>query len=414
MKLFACGLRYATIPWAVREQVVFSPASMATALREIKQLTQAEEVVMLSTCNRTEFYGVNGQVTELCNWLCQTKQLSPELLQDAWYTHHHNAALRHLLRVASGLDSIIVGEAQIVGQLKQAFFFAESLGFVKTQLRPLLNYLLKTTKQIRQQTEINAHPVSLGFAVVHAAKQIFARLAETRVLLIGAGETITLVAKHLVSQGIQHFYVANRTPEHAKKLVQTIGAQLISLEQMNEQIPSVDIVISATASTSPLITKEALASTLKKRRRRPLFIADLAVPSDIEVAVNQLEDVYLSTLDDFQYWIQKNQASRRTAAITAEALITEKIEDYRRLEKNKEASLLIKAYRQQAKQDSEQELNQAFALLKKGFPVEEVLKRFSYRLTNKLLHIPSVALRNAMLSDQKKTLDAMTELLEKK
>lgn len=409
MKLFACGLHYATIPVTVREQVVFSPASMASALREIKQITQAEEIVMLSTCNRTEFYGVNGQVNSLQDWFCHTKQLSPDSLKNAWYTHQHDEALRHLLRVTSGLDSVIVGEAQIVGQIKQAFFLAESLGFVKKQLKPLLSYLLNATKQIRQQTAINAHPVSLGFAVVHAAKQIFARLAETRVLLIGAGDTINLVAKHLLGQGIQHFYLANRTPHRAKKLVQTIGAQFIPLEKIEACLPLVDIVISATASSTPLITQESVAAALKKRRRRPLFMADLAVPKDIEYEVNQLEDVYLSTLNDFQDWIQKNQASRRSAAIEAEVLIEEKIQYYRSLEQTKKASCLIKAYRQQAKQDSDQELKNALVLLEKGLPAEEVLKRFSYRLTNKLLHFSSVVLRYAAFDP-----NTVTEYLDSK
>ena len=400
MNLVVCGINHETAPLVVREQLVFTPDYLAVSLQEMLNETQAEEAMILSTCNRTEFYCINGEAQNTIDWLYRTKQLPKACLQNYWYVYQQENALRHILRVASGLDSMILGEPQITGQLKTAFSFANSLGIAGIQFKRLFQYIFNVTKQVRQQTEITAHPVSLAFALVTSAKHIFAHLSGSRVLLVGAGETIALLAKHLLSQGVQHFCIANRSSKKAKKLALAIGGKAIRLDEIPDYLPEVDLVITATASSLPIVGKGMLESALKKRRRRPLFMADLGMPRDIEAEVGQLEDVYLYTLDDLQRQIQKNQLHRKAAAVKAEEIINKKVQDYLDFLKIKEATPIISAYRRQAESWRDEELKKAFTLLAKGLSHEEVLKRLAYALTNKLIHAPSVALRKAASLNQ--------------
>jgi glutamyl-tRNA reductase len=411
MNLLACGINH-TAPLALREQLTFSPEYLALFLRNVLKETQAEEAMILTTCNRTEFYCINGDVQTTMDCLYRAKQLPKATLQDYWYVYQREDAVRHILRVASGLDSMIVGEPQIVGQLKTAFSFAHSLGVAGSQFKQLFQYIFNVTKHVRQQTAITAHPVSLGFAVVTSAKRIFAHLNDCRVLLIGAGETIALVAKHLLAQGIQHFCIANRSAKNAKKLALSLGGKIIRLDEISQYLPEVDLVITATASPLPLVGKGMLESALKKRRRRPLFMADLGVPRDIEAEVNQLEDVYLYTLEDLQTLIRKNQGHRQAAALKAEVLIEHKVQAYLALLKVKEATPLICAYRAQAQRYCDEALRKALGLLEKGVPQEEVMQRLAHGLTNKLIHTPSVALRNAALLNQKEILTSAVKLFD--
>ncbi|MES2998503.1 MAG: glutamyl-tRNA reductase [Pseudomonadota bacterium] len=412
MNLVACGINHKTAPLALREQLAFSPDYLAVSLHGLLKETQAEEAMILSTCNRTEFYCINGKVKNTMNYLYRIKQLPEACLENHWYVYQQENALRHILRVASGLDSMILGESQIVGQLKTAVSFADSLGIAGVQFKRLFQYIFNVTKQVRHQTAITAHPVSLAFALVASAKHIFAHLNDSRVLLVGAGETIALVAKHLLSQGIQHFWIANRTWKNAKKLALAIGGKAIRLEEIPDYLPEVDLLISATASPLPIVGKGMLESALKKRRRRPLFMADLGMPRDLEAEVNQLEDVYLYTLEDLQIRIQKNQAYRKEAAVKAEALIENKVQDYLDLLKIKEAVPIIHAYRQQAERWRDEELKKALALLEKGFSQEEVMQRLAVGLTNKLVHVPSVALRKAAKLNQKEILASAVQLFD--
>ncbi len=412
MNLVACGINHETAPLAVREQLFFAPDHLALSLQEMLNETQAEEAMILSTCNRTEFYCINGKAQNTIDWLYRTKQLPKACLQDYWYVHQQENALRHILRVASGLDSMILGEPQITGQLKNAFFFANSLGIAGAQFKRLFQYIFNVTKQVRQQTAITAHPVSLAFALVTSAKHIFAHLNDSRVLLVGAGETIALLAKHLLSQGVQHFWIANRSLKNAKKLALAIGGKAIALNEIPYYLPEVDIVITATASPLPIIGKGMLESALKKRRRRPLFMADLGMPRDIETEVNQLEDIYLYTLADLQNLIQKNQSHRKVAAVKAEAMIEKKVQAYLDLLKIKAATPIIAAYRQQAERWRDEELKKALRLLDKGFSEEVVLQRLAYGLTNKLIHTPSVSLRKAASLNQKEILTSAIQLFD--
>lgn len=412
MNLVACGINHETAPLVVREQLFFAPDHLEFSLREMLNETQAEEAMILSTCNRTEFYCINGKAQNTIDWLYRAKQLPKACLQNYWYVHQQENALRHILRVASGLDSMILGEPQITGQLKNAFLFANSLGIAGAQFKRLFQYIFNVTKQVRQQTAITSHPVSLAFALVTSAKHIFAHLNDSRVLLVGAGETIALLAKHLLSQGVQHFWIANRSLKNAKKLALAVGGKAVRLDEVPSYLPEMDIVITATASPLPIIGKGMLESALKKRRRRPLFMADLGMPRDIETEVNQLEDIYLYTLNDLQSLIQKNQSHRKVAAVKAEAMIENKVQAYLDLLKIKAATPIISAYRQQAERWRDEELKKALSLLNKGLSQEVVLQRLASSLTNKLIHTPSVALRKAASLNQKEVLASAIQLFD--
>lgn len=411
MNLVACGINHETAPLSLREQLSISADYLASSLEGLLKETQAEEAMILSTCNRTEFYCINGQAQLTLDWLYRTKQISKASLQNHWYVYHEEKAVRHILRVASGLDSIILGEPQITGQLKSAFSFAHALGIAGNQFKRLFQYIFSVSKQVRHQTAISAHPVSLAFSLVTCAKCIFANLADARVLLIGAGETISLVAKHLLAQGIQHFLIANRSSERADRLALMLGGKTISLNEIPHYLPHVDLVITATTCPFPILGKGMLESALKKRRRRPLFMADLGMPRDIEAEVDQLEDVYLYTLNDLQRMIQKNQSHRMLEAVKAEAMIENKLQEYIKLLRLKEVTPIICAYREQAEQWRDQELKKACSLLEKGLSSQEVLQRLAYALTNKLLHAPSVALKQAATLNQREKLDAVIQLL---
>lgn len=400
MKLLACGINHETADLAIMEKLSFGKDYLANALRAMLQDTKTEEAVILSTCHRTEFYCINGDPQNTMNWLYRHKNIPQDSLKSHWYVYQQEQALRHLLRLASGLDSKILGEPQIFGQIKHAYSLAHSLGSVGAHFNRLFQYVFSVSKHVRTATDITAHPVSLAFSVVTCAKQIFAQLADTQVLLIGAGETISLVAKHLSSQGVRHFWIANRTPQSAEKLVSVIGGQAICLNAIPYFLAKADIIIAATSSDEPLIKKLMLEQALKKRKRRPLFIADLGMPRDIESTVNEMEDVYLYTLDDLHRLIQKNQQGRKAAAAIAEGLIEEKVQHYLQQLQVTAAAPIICAYRQQAEQFRDAEVKKALALLKKGLTQEEVIQQLAYRLTNKLLHVPSVALNKAAQLNQ--------------
>lgn len=392
MKLLALGVNHKTASLTIREKLNFSKDYLAHSLRAMLKDTLIEEAVILSTCHRTEFYCINGDVQTTMNWLYRYKKLPYDSLKSHWYVYQQEHVLRHLLRLASGLDSKILGEPQILGQIKAAYALAHSLGSVGVHFNRLFQYVFSVSKHVRVATDITAHPVSLAFAVVTCAKRIFACLTDKKVLLIGAGDTISLVAKHLCSQGVHQFWIANRTLQQAEKLGKVIDGQAICLNAIPYFLAKADIIIAATTSDAPLVKKFSLEQALKARKRRPLFIADLGMPRDVESNIQELEDVYLYTLVDLHTLIQKNQQGRKAAAIQAESLIEEKVRQYLEQLKIKAAAPLICAYRKRAEQFRDAEVEKALRLLKKGHCQADVIKQLAYRLTNKLIHAPSVAL----------------------
>jgi len=399
--LVVCGINHQTAPVALREKLAFAPESVPILLASLLEKTQVEEATILSTCNRTEIYCVNAQPKEIVDWLQSQQKVSAQELERSIYIYQDAEVVRHLLRVTTGLDSMVLGETQIASQVKKAFSLAEATGAIGSQLRRLAHYVFSASKEIRTQTEIGAHPVSLASAAVNLAKHIFADMSQTTALLIGAGETVCLAAKYLQAAGVKRFIVANRTLTRAMKLANELPqGQAIELTDMSQYLAQADIVIAATSSPVPVVGKGTVESALKQRKHRPIFMADLAVPRDIEPEIATLSDVYLSTLDDLQTIVAQNLGQRSTSAEQAEQLIDSQVEHYMRSLKVLEVVPVISAYRQKAEAIRDIELNKALQQLQSGVPAEQVLAQLSRSLTNKLLHEPSVELRKAAYDDQ--------------
>lgn len=402
MTLIALGINHKTAPVALREKVAFNADSLVEALRSLKARNQTQEAVIVSTCNRTEIYALpNGDNTEqsakaLQQWLVEFHALTDDALQKHSYTYYGDSAVQHMMRVASGLDSLILGEPQILGQVKQAFNDAKHSGAVGNGLERLFQYTFSVAKRVRSETDIGSNAVSVAFAAVQLAKHIFANLAKQRVLLVGAGETIELVAKHLQEQGVTQIMVANRTLARAEALSETLDAEPITLAQLPSHLAQADIVISSTASQLPLIGKGMVEQALKARKNNPMFMVDLAVPRDIEAEVAELDNAYLYTVDDLQHIVEQNLASRQSAAKAAEKLIEEQSKAYENWLKSRNSIDLVRSYRQRSKMQSGQLLATAQQQLKEGKPAEDVLQEFAHKLSNYLMHAPTKALNVAI------------------
>lgn len=411
MSLLACGINYQTAPLAIREKTVFSPEFMSEPLCDLAQKTGVGEAAILSTCNRTELYCLSETPAPIINWLHSHRNLLPGQLDPYIYIHQGEAAVKHLLRVASGLDSMVLGESQILGQVKTAFSLAKAAGTLGTCLHRLFEYVFSTAKQVRSETTIGAHPISIAYAAVQLAKRIFADFTQIGVLLIGAGETVALAARHLQSAGVTRIWIANRTFAHAEKLALAIKAQAIPLNAIAEYLPQADMVIAATNSALPILGKGAVERAIKARKRRLMFMVDLAVPRNIEPEIANLEDVYLYTLDDLQNIIQQNHQHRQTAAVQAEAIIDRQAAYFINQLKSLAVVPVITAYRDKANKWRDEELSKAQQLLRAGILPEEVLTRLAHSLTNKLIHTPSKQLREATYVNHEDRLNWAKELL---
>jgi glutamyl-tRNA reductase len=410
MTLLACGINHKTAPLSVRELAVFSREKMPEPLVDLVKYASLKEAAILSTCNRTEIYCDASSPISIIEWLHKQQKLSPGMLEPYLYVHQEHAAVRHILRVASGLDSMVMGEPQILGQVKNAFFLAKAAGTLGGQLHRLFQFVFATAKQVRSETTIGSHPVSIAFAAVDLAKHIFSEMSELNVLLVGAGETIELVARHLQSVGVTRFAIANRTQQHAKDLARKISGEVLSLNQISNYLSQADMVICATASSFPILGKGIVESALRTRKHRIMFMVDLSVPRNIEPEVSELGDVYLYTLDDLQEIIQQNFQLRQQSVEQAETIIDLQTHQFMQNLKILEAAPLIRAYRDKAESYREMELSKAKELLRAGYSVEEVLERFARGLTNKLLHLPSVQLRDAAKEEKTELLKAIEEI----
>ena len=395
MAFLALGINHKTASVAVRERVAFTPEKLVEALRELCRLTPSREAAILSTCNRSELYLEQDAlaVDEVLAWLADFHQLNVAELRDCAYVHADEAAVRHMMRVACGLDSLVLGEPQILGQMKSAYAVAREAGTVGPLLGRLFQATFSTAKTVRTDTAIGENPVSVAFAAVSLAKQIFADLHRSQALLIGAGETITLVARHLYEQGVKRIVVANRTLERASQLAEQFGAHAVLLSEIPNELVNSDIVISSTASQLPILGKGAVERALKQRRYKPLFMVDIAVPRDIEPEVGNLDDVYLYTVDDLHEVIEENLKSRQGAARAAEELVANGADEFMLRLRELAAVDVLKAYRQQCESLRDEELAKAQRALANGSPAEEVLQQLARGLTNKLLHAPSVQLK---------------------
>lgn len=410
MSLFALGINHQTAPVALRERVVFGEDALPPALAALHALPQVREVALLSTCNRTELYAVaddDGQA--LVDWLATHPSGSD--LRAYLYRHRDGEAVRHLFRVATGLDSLVLGEPQILGQVKQAWAAARGAGTLGGQLDRMFQHAFVTAKRARTETRIGNSPVSVASVAVRLARESFARLSDSTVLLVGAGETIELTARHLAQAGVKQLLVANRTYQHAHDLAARHGGVALPLDELDRHLFLADIVFSATASREPVLSKAQVAAALAARRQRPMLLLDLAVPRDVAADVATLKDVFLYTVDDLERSVEDNRRGRREAAEAAEAIVELQVARYVELLAAGSRNQPLKRLRAHGEAMRAQALAKARQQLAAGHAPEAVLDHLAHTLTNRLLHAPTAAMREAAISGDTELMRAVERLL---
>jgi glutamyl-tRNA reductase len=394
MSVLALGLNHTTAPLDLRGRLAFAPEQLPTALKGLRErlAVALPEAALVSTCNRTELYLATqpqhsaGLAQAALGWLAETGGVNASRLQDHTYVRENRDAARHAFRVAAGLDSMVLGEPQILGQMKEAVRQADDAGTLGTTLHQLFQRSFSVAKEVRSATEIGAHSVSMAAATVRLASQIFEDLHEIQVLFVGAGEMIELVATHFAARTPRAMAVANRTLERGEKLASRFGARTLRLAELPNVLHEYDAVVSCTASTLPLIGLGAVERALKQRRRRPMFMVDLAVPRDIEPEVAKVPDIYLYTVDDLSALVQTAGEKRQAAVAQAEAIIDAGVQSFSHWLEQRAAVPLIQALNRQADDWAELELARARKLLARGEDTEAVMEKLSRALTHKMLH----------------------------
>lgn len=410
MSLIALGINHRSAPVALRERVAFAGDALPRALAELRAMPEVREAALLSTCNRTELYAVatdEGQA--IARWLASRPEGGD--LEAYLYRHLDAEAVRHLFRVATGLDSLVLGEPQILGQVKEAWVTARGAGAMGNQLDRLFQQAFVTAKRARSETRIGNSPVSVASVAVRLAQESFARLEDSTVLLVGAGETIELAARHLVQSRAKRLLVANRTLAHAQDLASRHGGVALPLAELDRHLAQADVVFSATAAREPVITRTQVEAALKARRHRPMLLLDLAVPRDIAADVAELKDAYLYTVDDLERSVQENRQNRREAAEAAEAIVELQVVRYAEMlaaGPHNEALRKLRAHGENARADA---LDKARRQLAAGQDPEEVIERLAHALTNRLLHAPTAAVREAARSGNLELAGAIERIL---
>ena len=422
MGIIAFGINHKTAPVAVREKVSFDPATMPDVLQQVlEKLVPVTEVSILSTCNRTEIYCSYKNESEnadqeagqaLLSWLSCHHDVDEQVLNESSYIHHDTDAVQHMMRVASGLDSLVLGEPQILGQFKSAFAVSQQAGTTGSELGRLFRQTFTVAKDVRTNTAIGQNPVSVAFAAVSMAKHIFSDFKQSTALLIGAGETIDLVARHLKDAGIKQIIVANRTLARAQKLAEQFHAEAVLLEDIAQELPRADIVISSTASPLPILGKGTVERALKKRRHAPIFMVDIAVPRDIEEEVGDLNDVFLYTVDDLKDIIEENVKSRQDAAKQAEQLIVSGVERFMRDLRSLDVVSTVTELRGHVESLRDECLTKAKKQLANGDDPAKVLQQFAHTYTNKILHTPTKQMRQAGAEGHLEVMDWVQELFQ--
>ncbi len=410
MTLFALGLSHSTAPLPVRERVVFHVEKLFDALGELTRGQRVAEAAILSTCNRTELYLSAGEPQTAAEWLAQYHRLQPEELRPYLYTLPQEEAVRHTFRVAAGLDSMVLGEPQILGQMKEAVRAAQAAGTLGTVLHKLFQRTFAVAKEVRSTTHVGASSVSMAAAAVKLAARIFPSLREQKVLFIGAGEMIELCATHFAAQAPARIAVANRTLERAQALAHRFAGHALELRSLAAHLQDYDIIVSCTASSLPILGKGLVERALRARRHRPMFMVDLAVPRDVEAEVAELDDVFLYTVDDLHAIVQGNLDARRSALEQAEAIIETQVGQFMHWMAARTSVPLIRRLREQGEAARRHELERALRHLQRGDDPKTVLETLSRGLTNKLLHAPTQAL-NESAGDERQALAALIERL---
>jgi len=412
MDLLVVGLNHRTAPVSLRERIAFSVDQLAVALPALKKAGAFKELAILSTCNRTEAIVVaeNANPSSIVSWIAEYHSIPESELEDSIYSHQGTQAVQHAMRVACGLDSMVIGEPQIFGQFKECFSIAQ----IHNTLGPDLNNLAQTTnriaKQVRTETGIGENPVSVASTSVTLAKQLFTEVASCNALLIGAGETIELVARHLKDTGVSNLVIANRTLAHAETLAEEFDAQAVDLSAVPLILEDTDILITSTGSELPILGKGTVERVLKSRRHKPIFMVDLAVPRDIEPEVADLKDVYLYSIDDLQEIIVENLGLRQSAADEALRIIDQAVHQYRENYNSQDAVDTLRRFRARHEALKQAELAKAQARLANGDDPEAVITALANQLTNKIIHVPSIEIKKA--GSQKETLLTIERLFQ--
>ncbi|MEJ6476566.1 glutamyl-tRNA reductase [Pseudoalteromonas piscicida] len=397
MTIIALGINHKTASVELREKVAFSPEQLTEALHQLQHSSQFKESVIVSTCNRTEIYCSleSADPQALLGWLSEFHNIEQQDLTENVYVHMNQDAVNHLMRVACGLDSLVLGEPQILGQIKQAFSTAKQHQAIQPTFERLFQKTFSVAKQVRTETDIGASAVSVAYAAVNLAKHIYGQLDKTQVLLIGAGETIELVAKHLSQHNPKSITVANRTIERAQNLAKEVGGNVISLAQLPDALPDADIVISSTASTLPIIGKGVVEQALKKRRHKPMLFIDIAVPRDIESQVAELDAAYLYSVDDLQAIVNENLASREQAAVEAQQIIDARTQEFSEWQRSLHSVDVIRQYRQSAQEIKNELVEKALNQLQSGKDADKIIIELANKLSNRLTHAPTRAIQEA-------------------
>lgn len=396
MTLFALGINHNTATVDIREHLAFSVGDVSLASSTAQAQGVMNELAILSTCNRTEIYcEAECDQAVLLEWLADFKGLSVSGIEPVSYIHQDGDAVRHMMKVASGLDSLVLGEPQILGQMKQCYATSQAHQSVGKHLHSAFQQVFTAAKRVRSETAIGENPVSVAYAAVSLAQQIFSDLRHDTALLIGAGETVELLARHLHEQGIKKILVANRTLERAQRIAAEFNGEALTILELPEYLAKADIVLSSTASPLPLIGKGLVEQALKTRKHKPMFFVDIAVPRDIEPQVGELSDVFLYTVDDLKEVIDENKRSREQAAEIAQGIVEEGVVKYELSLREQSSVELIREFRNEIAQLSSIELEKALKNLQSGQDAAQVLSEFSRTLSNKFMHAPTAALKYA-------------------
>ncbi|MBK7464038.1 MAG: glutamyl-tRNA reductase [Betaproteobacteria bacterium] len=408
--IFTLGINHHSAPLAIRERVAFNAEKLHSALADLTHSQSVKEVAILSTCNRTEIY-CSAETPELViDWLSRYHQVDRADLAPYLYTHDQPDAIRHAFRVACGLDSMVIGEPQILGQMKDAVRVAEESGTLGTQLHKLFQRSFSVAKEVRSTTAIGANIVSMAAAGVHLAERIFESVEQQRILFIGAGEMIELCAAHFCARQPKQVTIANRTLERGRVLAERYNGTAIRLDDLAEHLAQHDIIVSCTASPLPIIGLGMVERAVKARRHRPMFMVDLAVPRDIEVEVGELDDVFLYTVDDLAQVVESGRESRQAAVVEAETIIATRVQDFLGWLQARDTVPVIRSLRDSAERMRRHEIEHAMKLLAKGEDPQKVLEHLSQRLTNKFLHAPTQALNLAEGSERAELQSATARL----
>ena len=416
MSFFALGVNHQTASVELREQVAFNPEKLKELLLEQSHDQTLNDMVVVSTCNRTEVYAMAENADMVLEWLAEKNGIDVNQLSHHVYRHENAEAVTHLMRVASGLDSLMLGEPQIMGQVKSALNISKESSVVSPNLNRIFEYAFYAAKRVRSETAVGSHAVSMGYAVAQLALQVFSQPEKLTVMVVAAGEMNSLVAKHLAEMGVAKILICNRSRERAELLASEIShrvqVEIIPFDQLSENLHRADVISSCTGSLHQVIAYDDVKKALKQRRYKQMLMVDLAVPRDIEPKVEQLDGVYLYGVDDLQSVIDENLAQRRQAAVEAEVMVNQLATQLIVQQKVNQAGPVIKSYRDQGEQNKEQELKLALERLQSGEDAELVMQEFAHRLTQKLLHPTSLLLREVAKSEEPSNFEGLKESLD--